>query len=188
MKLPLTTARLVLRRFTEADVPAFHAYRNDPALARYQSWESCDLAAAKAFIRLHQTCDAGVPGQWLQIAIALNDTNELIGDCALKVLAHEPKQATMGGTLARRYHWRGYAMEAFACLIEAAFLQLDLHRVVADTDPENTASWKLMERLGLRREAHLQQSLWFKGRWADEYIYAVLREEWFSITRRRPLP
>ena len=71
-------------------------------------------------------------------------------------------------------------MEAFECLIEAAFLQLDLHRVVADTDPENTASWKLMERLGLRREGHLKQSLWFKGRWVDEYVYAVLREEWLS--------
>lgn len=187
MNLPLTTARLVLRRFTEADVPAFHAYRNDPALARYQSWGSCDVAEATEFIRLHQTCDAGVPGQWLQVAIALKDTNELIGDCALKVLVHDPKQATMGGTLARRHHWRGYAKEAFECLIEAAFLQLDLHRVVADTDPENTPSWKLMERLGLRREGHLRQSLWFKGRWADEYVYAVLREEWFGAVRPRPL-
>ena len=69
--LPLHTPRLTLRRFTEVDVLPFLAYRNDPAVARYQSWESCDLVEATEFIRYHQSLEAGVPGQWLQIAIVL---------------------------------------------------------------------------------------------------------------------
>ena len=64
-------------------------------------------------------------------------------------------------------------------------LHLNLHRVTADTDPQNTRAWTLLERLGLRREAHLFQSLWFKGRWADEYLYAVLRAEWLRRFERK---
>lgn len=121
-----------------------------------------------------------MPGEWLQIAIALKDTNALLGDCAFKVQAHDPRQATIGITLARQNQRLDFATEALACLIAALFGRLNLHRVVADTDPENTASWTLLERLGLRREGHLKQRLRFKGRRADEYLYAMLREEWLK--------
>ncbi len=178
--LPLHTPRLVLRRFTEADAASFFAYRNDPKIARYQSWEGIELAEAAEFVRHHQSQEAGVPGQWLQIAIALADTNALIGDCAQKDQADESRQVTIRGTLARRIQRQGFAVEALSCLLDALFERLKLHRVVADTDVENTAAWTLMEQLGLRREGHLRQSLWFKGRWADEYLYAILREDWLK--------
>ena len=184
--LPLPARRLTLRRFTEADVEPFLAYRNDPAVARYQSWERCGRAEAKEFIRSHQSREAGVPGEWFQIAIALKDTNALIGDCAVKVLAQDPRQATIGVTLARLNHGQGFAVEALSCLLDGLFARLKLHRVVADTDVENIKSWTLLERLGLRREGHLRQSLWFKGRWVDEYIYAVLCEEWLENSSRDP--
>ena len=139
--LPLHTPRLVLRRFREADVQSFLSYRSDPLVARYQSWETCDLAEATEFVRCHQLREAGLPGQWLQIAIAPKETNALIGDCALKVHADEPRQATIGVTLARHHQGKGFALEALSCLLDALFERLKLHRVVADTDVENTASW-----------------------------------------------
>ena len=178
--LPLFTPLLVLRRFNENDLPAFHAYRNDPNLARFQSWEAFNLTEAAAFIREHQARGAGLPGQWLQIAIALRETDALIGDCAFKLHTDDARQATIGVTLAQKYHRHGYAVEAMTCLLNHLFDTMNLHRVVADTDPENAASWKLLERLGLRREGHLKQSLWFKGRWADEYLYAIQRDEWWA--------
>ena len=170
----------MLRRFNENDLPAFHACRNDPNLARFQSWEAFSLTEAAAFIREHQARGVGLPGQWLQIAIALRETDELIGDCAFKLHKDDVRQATIGVTLARKYHRHGYAVEAMTCLLNHLFDTMKLHRVVADTDPENAASWKLLERLGLRREGHLKQSLWFKGRWADEYLYAIQRDEWWA--------
>jgi RimJ/RimL family protein N-acetyltransferase len=182
--LPLHTRRLVLRRFDEADVQPFLAYRSDPTVARYQSWETCDLHEATEFVRHHQSQEAGVPGHWLQIAIARADTNALIGDCAFKVQAHDSRQATIGVTIARQNQRQGFAREAIACLLDGLFGRLKLHRVVADTDPENTASFRLLEQLGLRREGHLKQSLWFKGRWVDEYLYAILREEWLARRAR----
>jgi RimJ/RimL family protein N-acetyltransferase len=178
--LPRHTPRLVLRRFAPEDAAAFRAYRSDPAVARYQGWDSCSEEEAIEFVRRQSVQPVGIPGEWLQIAIALKATNELIGDCALKVHAHDPQQATLGGTFARSHQRRGYVPEAFTCLLDMVFLKMNLHRVIADTDVENTAAWKLMERLGLRREGHLHQSLWFKGRWADEYLYAILREEWLA--------
>ena len=175
---PLFTRRLVLRRFAAHDLTAFHAYRNEPGPARFQSWEAIGLTDAAEFIKEHQIRKAGVPGQWLQIAVALRETETLIGDCAFKVHADDIRHATIGGTLARKYHRQGYGFEGMTCLLHCLFENLNLHRVVADTDPENKASWVLMERLGLRREGHLKKSLWFKGRWADEYLYAILRDEW----------
>ena len=175
---PLFTRRLVLRRFAAHDLAAFHAYRNEPGLGRFQSWEALGLTEAAEFIQEHQVREAGVPGQWLQIAVALRETDALIGDCAFKVHANDIRQATIGGTLARKYHRQGYVFEGMTCLLDCLFEKLNLHRVVADTDPGNKASWVVMERLGLRREGHLKQSLWFKGRWADEYLYAILRDEW----------
>jgi RimJ/RimL family protein N-acetyltransferase len=176
--LPIRSQRLLLRRFEEGDVKSFHSYRNDPEVARYQGWEGCSWDEAVAFVRRQQSQEAGVPGNWLQIAITLQQTSAHIGDCALKVHLEDARQATFGVTLARAYQGQGHATEALSCLLSALFAQHKLHRVVADTDVENKACWTLLERVGLRREAHLKQSLWFKGRWADEYLYAMLREDW----------
>ena len=181
--LPFRTPRLVLRRFGEADVQPFLAYRNDPTVARYQSWESCSAVEATEFIRHQQSQQAGVPGHWLQIAIALKDTNALLGDCAFQVQTDDPRQATIGVTLARPHQGQGFATKALSGLLEMLFDRLKLHRVIANADVENTASWKLLERLDLKREGHLRQSLWFKGRWADEYLYAMLSEDWIRHSR-----
>lgn len=176
--IPLQTRRLILRRFTAKDAESFLAYRNDPQIARYQGWEGCSAEEAKEFAQRHGVQKFGVPGEWLQIAIALQASDELIGDCAVRTHAHDPRQATIGVTLARRYQRQGFAAEALAGLLECLFECAGLHRVVADTDVENVPAWRLMEQLGMRREGHLRQSLWFKGRWADEFLYAILRTEW----------
>jgi len=176
--LPLRTPRLVLRRFDEADLQPFLTYRNDPVVARYQGWEDCSATEAAEFIRHHQSQRAGVPGDWLQIAIALNDTDALLGDCAFQIQAGDPHHATIGVTLARQHQGQGFASEALSGLIEALFDRLKLRRVMAHTDVENTASRKLLERLGLKREGYLRQSPWFKGRWGDDYLYTILREDW----------
>ena len=180
--LPLSTPRLVLRRFGEEDVDAFLRYRNDPEVIRYEYWTGCTAAEAAEYIRRQQSQQAGVPGEWLQIAIALKATNELVGDCGVRVHVEVARQATIGVALARAWHGQGFAIEALSRLFDCLFRQWALHRVVVDTDAENAAMQKLAVRLGMRREAHLRQSLWFKGRWVDEYFYAMLREEWLAFS------
>jgi aminoglycoside 6'-N-acetyltransferase len=176
--LPLTSARLVLRRLVDSDAPAVAAYRNDPEVARYQSWERCSLPEARALINEYKHQSFGSPGEWLQAAIALRSTDEIVGDIAMKLQRRDPRQAVIGFTVARGHQRHGYAREIISTLFDHFFNVLGLHRVSADCDPRNNASWGLMQSLGMRREAHHRQNLWFKGAWADEYIYAILREEW----------
>jgi RimJ/RimL family protein N-acetyltransferase len=181
----IESERLVLRRFKDSDLQPFMAYRNDPEVARYQSWESCNEREAKNFIREAGAARAGVPGEWFGFAIESKETGDLIGDCALRIDEHEPYRAEIGFTLAREHQGRGFASEAVSLLLDYAFEALGLHRVVAIADCRNAPSWALLERLGMRREGHFLQNTWFKGGWADDYLYAVLKDEWLrkrSIT------
>ncbi len=175
---PLTAARIVLRRFQPADLAAFVAMRNDPAVARYQSWGALDEAEAQSFIQAMSTAEPGIPGDWFQFAIARRATDEFIGDCALHIKADDARQAEIGFTLARHAQGQGLASEAVTALLTYIFQAHEVHRVVAICDVRNHGSYTLLERLGLRREAHTRHSYWNKGSWTDEYHYAILRDEW----------
>ena len=98
---PLSTTWLVLRRFSEVDVGAFLGYRNDPEVIRYEYWNGCTAAEAAEYIRRQQSQEAGVPGEWLQIAIALKATDQLIGDCGVRIPPADARQATISVALAR---------------------------------------------------------------------------------------
>ena len=84
----------------------------------------------------------------------------------------------LGITLDPARQGRGYAAEAMRALLGFAFERLRAHRVRCSTDPRNRACVRLLEGLGMRREAHFRESLWFKGEWADDLIYAMLEREW----------
>ncbi|HEX8274321.1 MAG TPA: GNAT family protein [Longimicrobiaceae bacterium] len=179
--LVIETARLRLRRFAEADLPAFVAYRNDPEVARWQSWDGCTAEEGRAFLDAQAGLRPGTPGAWSQLAVELKATGELLGDCALHVGGDDPRLGEIGYTLARAAQGRGYGTEAVRALLGYAFGTLGLHRVSATTDCENAASVALLERVGMRREAHFRRHVWFKGRWSDEYVYALLRDEWQAL-------
>jgi RimJ/RimL family protein N-acetyltransferase len=174
----LETTRLRLRHFKEADLPTFMGYRNDPDVARYQSWEGISEIEAHRFIQEQKDIRPGIPDQGFQIAIELKTTGVLIGDCYFMIHELDDRQAEIGFTLSREYQGKGYATEAVSCFLNYAFLTFDLHRMIAITDCENIASVALLERLGMRREGHFLQNIWFKGKWGDEYLYAILKEEW----------
>ena len=94
-------------------------------------------------------------------------------------IAHTPFEAAFtpaieaGWRLARAHWGQGYATEAAAELIRVAFEELDLHRVVATCFAANEPSWRLMERLGMRREEHaVADALHRSGAWLDTYGYA----------------
>ncbi len=92
--------------------------------------------------------------------------------------------AKVGVTLAKSAQGQGYAAEALAGLLDCLFFERSKHRVTAECDTQNASSIALLERLGIRREAHHLSSAWYKGEWTDEYVYAVLASDW---TNRRSL-
>ncbi|HEV2802616.1 MAG TPA: GNAT family protein [Pyrinomonadaceae bacterium] len=181
----LETERLLLRRLHEADLAPLVDYLNDPLVARYQSWESYTEEQARELIERQQNLTPGVPGRWFNFALELKATGALAGHVALCVRADEARQAEIGFTLARSFQGRGLAAEAARRVLGFAFAELGLHRVVAITDTENAPSIALLEKLGMRREGHFLQNIWFKGNWGDEYLYALLREEWLRRQQQR---
>jgi RimJ/RimL family protein N-acetyltransferase len=176
----IESERLTLRRFADADLPAFLAYLNDPLVARYQSWVSYTEEQARAVIDEQKGVDPGRPGGWFTFAVELKETKSLIGHVALSVKGDEHPQAEIGFTFAREFQGRGLAKEAAECVLDYAFGTLGMHRIVAVTDCENERSAALLGRLGMRREGHFIENIWFKGAWGSEYLYALLRREWAS--------
>lgn len=174
----IESARLRLRHFQDSDLALFMGYRNDPVVARYQSWDGISELDARNFIQEQERIQPGVPGEGFQVAIELKATGVLIGDCYFTISTLDHRQAEIGFTLSRAYQGFGFATEAVTNFLNYAFSTFDLHRVVAITDCENRASVALLERLGMRREGHFIQNNWFRGKWGDEYLYAILDKEW----------
>ncbi len=174
----LASSRLILRRLRHADLLALYGYRSDPEVARYQDWNDFSEEAGRRLITEQAERHPGVPGTWFQMGIELRESGQLIGDCGLHTLRDHPQQAEIGFTLAPAHQGKGYATEAIRCLLGYVFGTLGTHRVIAMTDARNAPAARILERVGMRREGHFLQNVWFKGAWGDEYLYAVLAREW----------
>jgi aminoglycoside 6'-N-acetyltransferase len=175
----LAADRVVLRRFGPADLAAFAAYRSDPEIARYQGWTPpYPIERAGRMLGELAREHPDTAGEWFQFAVALADTDELIGDCGVHVPLEEPRQAEIGFTFAADRHGRGYATEAVRRLLDYLFDDRGKHRVVAACDARNVRSAALLRRVGMRREGLLRQGVWAKGEWTDEELFAVLGDEW----------
>jgi RimJ/RimL family protein N-acetyltransferase len=122
--------------------------------------------------------DSPNAGQWLQVAIELKETQEMIGDLGIRVKKEDSRQVIVGFTIASA-HWRkGYTFEAMSRLLEYFFNEMNMHRIIADCDVENVASYRILEKLGFRREAHFVESYLTDGVYTSEYHYGLLQHEW----------
>ena len=154
------------------------AYRNDPEVARYQSWDGMTLAEAHALVESQAGREPGTAGEWFQFAVRQKSDGRLVGDFGLFIEAHDARLGELGFTFDRAHQGRGLATEAAQALLRFAFATLGLHRVKAGVDCRNAPAIRLLERLAFRREGHFIQHAWYKGEWCDEYLYALLRSEY----------
>jgi RimJ/RimL family protein N-acetyltransferase len=178
MTFPITTERLVLAPLAHRDREAFVAYRRDPLVARWQSWEP-DYSTEDADALLAGQPEGIVPasGAWLQIAVRDRASGTLLGDVAVHAVADQPDTYELGVTLARAAQGTGVAAEALSAVIEELFGELAAHRVIAITDARNTAAARLFTRLGFRHEGRAVEADWFKGEWSSLDTWALLRGE-----------
>lgn len=116
--IAIETERLRLRRFAPADVRAFHAYRVDPDVARFQSWQDYTIEQARGFVEEISRLDPGVPGEPFQVAVARRHDDVLVGDCMLALDASDPPNAEIGYTLAPAHQGLGYATEAASAVLD----------------------------------------------------------------------
>jgi RimJ/RimL family protein N-acetyltransferase len=178
---PYRTERLELRVFVADDLEAFMAMHSDPDTVRYVPYPP--MSREQAADRLEQIARMTAiddEAQNLRLALVLPNTGELIGDVSMWCPPHDRQQAEIGFVLNPRFHGHGYATEAVAELLRIGFEEAGLHRIVGNCDARNTASARVMERVGMRQEAHQIQNLYAKGEWTDELDFAILADEWRS--------
>lgn len=178
-ELPIRTDRLDLRLFTADDFAALHGYQSRADVTRYLYFGPNDEAASReALARKRARTALREPGDVLNLAIVLRATGELVGDVLLIWTSAEHRQGEIGYVLHPDHAGRGYATEAAREMLRLGFDGLDLHRIVGRLDARNTASAQVLQRLGMRHEAHLRENEFVKGEWVDEAVYALLAREW----------
>lgn len=180
----ITTERLALRQLTPTDAHKIYEYRARPEVSRYQCWGIESKAEIKSQIESLAVTEPGTPGPWYQIGIVLRLTGELIGDCGFRVVETDPRQAEFGISLDPGYQRLGYATEALRAVLNYLLLEMGKHRAFGSVDPRNLRSIKLMQRVGMRKEAHFVRGLWFRGEWVDDVIFAMLASDWTAMGER----
>lgn len=183
---PLLTERLQLRPFRDEDLEALYRMQSRDDVTRYLYWGPRSPEQARNMLeRLMRMTAIDDDSSGLRLAALLPDSGDLIGDFSLQRVSREHRQGEIGFIVHPDHHRHGYATEAATLLLRLGFEELKLHRIVGRCDARNEASARLMERLGMRREAHLRENEFVKGEWCDELIYAMLASEWDDRDRRR---
>jgi len=179
---PILTKRLALRPIRPDDADAMFRYRSREDVCRYlpfpaQTREQIVARFTDSPIELTDQ------GQNLSLAAFERESGALVGDVVLMWHSREHRAGEIGYVLDPAYVGNGYATEAGAALLQLGFDELGLHRIVGRLDARNTASARVLERLGMRREAHFVQNEFIRGEWTDELVYAVLASEWRDLSQ-----
>ncbi|MBV8682949.1 MAG: GNAT family N-acetyltransferase [Caulobacteraceae bacterium] len=178
LELPIRTERLILRDFRAEDFEAVHAYASDPEVVRFMPWGPNTEDDTREFLTRVVADAAAQPRAEHGLAVELSEEGCVVGSIALHPI-DLPNLTMMMGYCLRRDRWgRGLVSEAARALFNVGFGQLGLHRIFATCDTRNAGSWRVMEKLGMRREGLLRKDRQVRGEWRDTFVYAILAEEW----------
>ncbi len=176
----LETERLILRPFEENDFEAVHDYASVAENVQYMVWGPNEESHTKAFILQAIVKSEEIPCKNYQYAAVLKSSGKLIGACNIAILSDD--EAEIGWILHNHYWKKGFGTEMGNRLLEFGFGELGLHRIIAHCDTENYGSYRVMERIGMRREGCFLEgrpaNKFSVKKYGDEYSYAILRDEW----------
>ncbi|HEY3281292.1 MAG TPA: GNAT family N-acetyltransferase [Armatimonadota bacterium] len=178
----LETDRLLLRPYQESDWASLRELDTDPEVRRYLG--GATLSEEQTRDKLHQALAEAraEPPLRHDFAVLLKGTECFIGVCFLASLRPELGQAEVGYAISRRHWGQGYGGEAVRAVLGYGFDQLKLRRIWAQCGTENIGSWRVLEKLGMRREGHLIENDWRDGQWCHTFLYALLSREWESLS------
>ncbi len=189
IELPVATERLILRRMAAGDLHDLLAYQTHPANCNYQTVTPFTEQKAIEYLEKQAAFDPfGDAGGWMAIGVELKAEARLIGEVGIFLPPAPRSHGDVGWSLHPDYHGRGYATEAARALFAYAFTALQLHRVTSGCDARNIPSLRLMERIGMRREAHFRESAFADGAWQDSIAYGLLRDEWEAQQTTKKIP
>jgi RimJ/RimL family protein N-acetyltransferase len=177
MEIRLSTRRIILRPLQAEDAETMFRYRSRPDVSRYQSWLPAEVSEVRAFIEKQSGTVPGTRGTWYSLAITQQENGIMIGDVGLHFPEIESPQLEIGITLSPAFQRRGLAAEALEEVCRFVFSSLGKDRIYASVDPRNKPSIRLLERVGMRKEAFLPGSIVIRGELVDDLVYAVKKED-----------
>jgi RimJ/RimL family protein N-acetyltransferase len=180
---PLTTERLVIRPLTTDDLDRHHLLFSDPDVVRYLYFGPFDRDGAYEHLARRAMVDLPGEGEWVNFGVEVKGEGLLIGELAMGFISASHEHYEVGYVFDPVYAGRGYATEGAAIIVDLAF-SLGAHRVSGRLDARNAPSARVLEKLGMRPEAHFLENEFVKGEWTDELAYAILAPEWRA--RRGP--
>jgi RimJ/RimL family protein N-acetyltransferase len=176
---PIQTQRLRLRPFVAGDFDALFAYQSRDDVTRYLYWGARSREQVREALELKMAATAiRAEGDFLALAAESASSGEIVGDVVLGLVSEENRTGEIGFIVHPDHHGHGYAAEAAEPMLRIAFEELGLHRVIGNVEARNVASARVLEKLGMRREAHLVENEFVKGEWQSELVYAILDREW----------
>ncbi|MEW9109576.1 MAG: GNAT family protein [Cytobacillus gottheilii] len=167
----IKTSRLLIRHFDLKDWQAVYEYTSDRQVMKYIPEGVFTEKDVKAFINKNTAAEAKY------FPVVLIEKDLLIGHMVFHQYFGEHTYE-IGWVFNPNYYSKGYASEAAKALLDYGFGKMKLHRIIATCQPENIASYRVMEKIGMRREGHFKKCIPNGSEWWDEYYYAVLAEEW----------
>lgn len=171
----LHTERLLLRQIINEDANEMFALRSNPEIMKYIPREMPkNIDDAIAHIEFMQGLLES--GECINWAICLKEDNKLIGNIGYFRMQPENHRAEIGYLLATGFHGKGIIQEAITEIIKYGFETMKLHSIEAVTDPENFASWKLLEKNGFIREGHFKEDCFWQGKYLDSFVYSLLNK------------
>ncbi len=176
----IESKRLRLREFRLEDESDVHSYASDPEVTRFTNWGPNNHDETRAFLERCVSMQDHWPRESLPLAIEEKTGSKVIGGTGFDQIDRANSHAVFGYVLRRDSWGQGFASEASAVLLAFGFNTLSLHRVTALCDVRHQASFHVMEKLGMRREAHFRKDTLKAGEWRDTYLYALLEQEWFQ--------
>jgi RimJ/RimL family protein N-acetyltransferase len=181
---PLRTARLILRPYEAGDLGFLHAMFGREDVCRYLPWAPMDLEEARAKLeqRMAQT-RIGADRKAIVLAAIEAGTGRLAGEFMLRLASPEHLQGEIGWSVHPDFQGRGFGTEGASEMVRLGFEELGLHRIAAECDPRNVASIRVMEKLGMRRQALLVEAELIRGEWVDSMIHGLLASEWRAAAR-----
>jgi RimJ/RimL family protein N-acetyltransferase len=183
---PITTQRLQLRPYAPTDLDDVYDIHSRPEVMRFLYQGPLTREQAVQLLERKMRGAALLEqGDTLSLAVVLPEAGAVIGDVILHWTSSDHRQGEIGYVFSPRIAGRGYATEAAAVMLRIGFDQLGLHRIIGRLDARNSASARVLQRLGMRQEAHFRQNELVKGEWTDEAVYAILASEWFDAERAR---
>lgn len=174
----ITTERLILREFVPDDWQVMARYWRDERYQQFYPQNDDPDGIVRSLVDRFIAAQTTKPRLNRQLAIVERASGAMIGNCGIRINDPEIGEANIGYELDPGYWGRGYATEAASAIVRFGFEDLALHRIWAECIADNRGSSRVMEKIGMRREAHIREHQHFRGRWWDTFTYAILNHEW----------